>query len=264
MSDDATIRYSIVIPLHDEEQNVRPLYDRLTRVLGGLGEPYEIVLVDDYSSDGTFDVLAALHEADPRVTVLRFTRNFGQTAALRAGFDFARGEVVVAMDGDLQDDPSDLPALVAKLDEGYDIVSGWRRDRKEPWLTRRVPSQVANWIISKICGVRLHDFGTTFKAYRREVLRAIDLHAESHRFIPALATRIGAAIAEVPVRNNPRASGRSHYGLERVPRVAVDLVRLKRLLGGRPLPDGGLAPYAIGTILDGAHDERGMERITHG
>lgn len=223
-------RLSIVVPCHDEEENVVPLHGRIVAVLDRLGDPFEIVFVDDGSSDGTFARLSEIHEADSRVHVLRLDRNYGQTAALKAAVDFASGEIIIPMDGDQQDDPADIPALVAKLEEGYDIVSGWRRDRKEPWLTRRVPSRVANWLIALISGVELHDFGATFKAYRAEVIKGIDLRGQVHRFIPALVGRDGLAITEVPIRNRPRAHGRSHYGLGRVPRVAVDLVRLEIML----------------------------------
>lgn len=247
------MRYSVVVPLHNEEGNVSELYRRISDVFDGVDESVEMVFVDDGSTDSTFELLAAIHQDDPRVNVVRLRRNFGQTAALRAGFDFARGDVVVAMDGDLQDDPAEIPALLAKLDEGYDIVSAWRRTREEAWLTRRVPSRMANWLLARISGVDIHDFGTTFKAYRREVLARIDLHTNMHRYIPALATRFGARIAEVPVRQHARGSGRSHYGLGRIPEVAIDLVYLKFMLDGaaRPLREfGGLGlAFALGAAL---------------
>lgn len=221
---------SVVIPIHNEEPAILPLYDRLTRVLEALQKPYEILFVDDASVDRSFELLANLVETDPRLKVIRLRRNFGQTAALAAGFDEAAGEVIVSLDGDLQHDPEDIPALLAKLDEGYDIVSGWRKRRLDNAMTRRIPSRIANWIMAKVSGVNLRDFGTTFKAYRSEILKDINLYGELHRFIPALASFYGARIAEVPIRISHRAAGGSHYGLSRTFRVIFDIITIKFLL----------------------------------
>ncbi len=200
---------TIVIPIHNEEPSILPLYDRLIAVLEPLHKPFEIIFVDDASADRSFDLLANLAETDPRMKVIRLRRNFGQTAALSAGFDEAQGSVIVSLDGDLQHDPEDIPALLAKIDEGYDIASGWRKDRVDNALTRRIPSRIANWMMARMSGVKLRDFGTTFKAYRAEVIKEINLYGELHRFIPALASFYGARIAEVPLRNAPRPHGAS-------------------------------------------------------
>jgi len=221
---------SIVIPIHNEEPSILPLYDRLTSVLESLQKPYEILFVDDASTDRSFDLLANLVETDLRLKVIRLRRNFGQTAALSAGFDEAQGSVVVSLDGDLQHAPEDIPALLAKIDEGYDIASGWRKDRVDNALTRKIPSRIANWLMAKASGVELRDFGTTFKAYRAEVLKDINLYGELHRFIPALASFYGARIAEVPIRNTPRLAGDSHYGLGRTFNVMFDILTIRFLL----------------------------------
>jgi len=221
---------SIVIPIHNEEPAILRLYDRLTQVMQSLRKRYEIIFVDDASTDRSFELLANLVETDVRLKVIRLRRNFGQTAALAAGFDEAQGTVIVSLDGDLQHDPDDIPALLAKLDEGYDIASGWRKHRIDNAVTRKIPSAIANWLMAKASGVELHDFGTTFKAYRAEILKEINLYGELHRFIPALASFYGARIAEVPIRNAPRASGGSHYGLGRTLRVLFDIVTIRFLL----------------------------------
>jgi glycosyltransferase involved in cell wall biosynthesis len=221
---------SIVIPVHNEEHSILPLYDRLTAVLEAVHRPYEIIFVDDASNDRSFERLANLVETDPRLTVVRLRRNFGQTAALSAGFHEAKGEVVIAMDGDLQHAPEDIPALLEKIDEGYDIASGWRRERVDNAITRKIPSRIANWLMAKASGMELRDFGTTFKAYRAEVLKDVNLYGELHRFIPALASFYGARVAEVPIRNTPRASGDSHYGIGRTFRVMFDILTIKFLL----------------------------------
>jgi glycosyltransferase involved in cell wall biosynthesis len=221
---------SIVIPIHNEEPSILPLYDRLTAVLEGLQKPYEIIFVDDASTDRSFDLLANLVETDPRLKVIRLRRNFGQTAALSAGFDEAQGAVIVSLDGDLQHEPEDIPALLAKIEEGYDIASGWRKNRVDNAVTRKIPSRIANWLMAKASGVNLRDFGTTFKAYRAEVIKEVNLYGELHRFIPALASFYGARIAEVPIRNVPRASGASHYGLSRTFNVLFDILTIKFLL----------------------------------
>src|SRR5271165_6347550 len=201
---------SIVIPIHNEEPSILPLYDRLTAVLESMQKPYEIIAVDDASTDRSFDLLANLVETDGRLKVIRLRRNFGQTAALSAGFDEARGEIIIAMDGDLQHAPEDIPALLRRIDEGYDIASGWRKERVDNALTRKIPSRIANWMMSKASGIELRDFGTTFKAYRTEVLKDVHLYGDLHRFIPALASFYGARVAEVPTQNTPRVSGASH------------------------------------------------------
>ncbi len=221
---------SVVIPVHNEEPALLPLYDRLTAVLATLRRPYEIIFVDDASTDRSFELLANLAETDSHLRVLRLRRNFGQTAALAAGFHHAVGEIVISMDGDLQHAPEDIPALLAKIDEGYDIASGWRKVRVDNALTRKLPSRIANWLMAKLSGVELHDFGTTFKAYRAEILKDINLYGELHRFIPALASFYGARIAEVPIQNIVRPSGDSHYGLGRTLHVLFDIITIKFLL----------------------------------
>ena len=221
---------SIVIPIHNEEPSILPLYDRLTAVLEGVGQPYEILFVDDASTDRRFELLANLVETDARLKVIRLRRNFGQTAALSAGFHEAQGSVVIAMDGDLQHDPSDIPNLLAKIAEGYDIASGWRKERVDNAVTRKIPSRIANWLMAQASGLDLHDFGTTFKAYRAEILKDVHLYGDLHRFIPALASFYGARVAEVPIRNVPRSAGDSHYGLSRTFRVMFDILTIKFLL----------------------------------
>ena len=221
---------SVVIPIHNEELSILPLYDRLTAVMEGVRKPYEILFVDDASTDRSFDLLANLVETDHRLKVIRLRRNFGQTAALSAGFDEAQGSVVITLDGDLQHAPEDIPALLAKIDEGYDIASGWRKERIDNAVTRRIPSRIANWLMAKVSGVELRDFGTTFKAYRAEILKEVHLYGELHRFIPALASFYGARIAEVPIRNVLRTNGASHYGLSRTFNVMFDIMTIKFLL----------------------------------
>src|SRR5499427_2128828 len=244
---------SIVIPIHNEEPSILPLYDRLTAVLEAVRRPYEIIFVDDASTDRSFELLANLVETDPRLTVVRLRRNFGQTAALSAGFHEARGEVVIAMDGDLQHAPEDIPALLEKIDEGYDIASGWRKERVDNAITRKIPSRIANWLMAQASGINLRDFGTTFKAYRAEVLKDVNLYGELHRFIPALASFYGARVAEVPIRNNPREAGGSHYGIGRTFRVMFDILTIKFLLKyfTRPMHFFGVLGLA-GTAFGGA------------
>src|SRR5713101_5909881 len=237
MKEQIRIRVSIVVPIFNEEGSAKRLYVTLTQVMRALGEPYEIVFVDDGSTDRSPAILEEIREADSCVRTVTLRRNFGQTPALKAGFDAARGEVIIAMDGDLQHDPAEIPSFVEKLDEGFDIVSGWRYERKDTWLTRRLPSQIANWAMAKLSGVPLHDFGTTFKAYRREIIQNLPLYGELHRFIPALAAWSGARITEIPVTNPPRQHGKSKYGLSRTFRVFLDLLSTKFLLdySTRPL-----------------------------
>lgn len=242
MRSETAIRYSIVVPFFNEQENVPPLYVKLTEVMDSIGEAYEMVFVDDGSKDETFKVLTDIYEHDPRVNLVRLRRNFGQTAALKAGFDHARGDVIISMDGDLQHDPEEIPRFLEKIEEGYDLVSGWRISRTDHWLTRQFPSHIANRMMAKLSGVELHDFGTTFKAYRREILAEIHLYGEQHRFIPALASWAGATIAEVPISNIPRKNGKSNYGISRTIRVLLDLLIVKFLLdySTRPLQLFGL------------------------
>jgi glycosyltransferase involved in cell wall biosynthesis len=221
---------SVVIPVHNEEHSILPLYDRLIAALEPLHRPFEIIFVDDASTDRSFELLANLVETDGRLVVLRLRRNFGQTAALSAGFHNSKGDIIIAMDGDLQHAPEDIPVLLSKIDDGYDIASGWRKQRVDGALTRRIPSRVANWLVAKASGVGLHDFGTTFKAYRAEVLRDVNLYGDLHRFIPALASFYGARIAEVPIQNTARLSGGSHYGIGRTFRVLFDIITIRFLL----------------------------------
>ena len=221
---------SIVVPIHNEEHSILPLYDRLTSVLLSIGRSYEILFVDDASTDRSYELLANLVQTDHRLKVIRLRRNFGQTAALSAGFHEGKGRVIIAMDGDLQHAPEDIPALLRKIDDGFDIASGWRKERVDNPLTRKIPSRIANWLMSKASGVELRDFGTTFKAYRSEVLKDVHLYGELHRFIPALASFYGARVAEVPIQNTPRASGASHYGLSRTFRVLFDILTIRFLL----------------------------------
>jgi glycosyltransferase involved in cell wall biosynthesis len=243
---------SIVIPIHNEEHSILPLYDRLSSVLEQLRRPYEIIFVDDASTDRSFELLANLVETDGRLKVIRLRRNFGQTAALSAGFHEAKGEVIIAMDGDLQHAPEDIPALLVKIDEGFDIASGWRKNRVDNAILRKIPSRIANWMMAKASGMELRDFGTTFKAYRAEVLRDVNLYGELHRFIPALASFYGARVAEVPIRNTPRASGDSHYGIGRTFRVLFDILTIKFLLKyfTRPMHFFGLLGL-FGVVLGG-------------
>src|SRR5215813_3487468 len=244
---------SIVIPIHNEEHSILPLYDRLTAVLEQIERQYEILFVDDASSDRSFELLANLVETDENLKVIRLRRNFGQTAALSAGFHEAKGDVIVAMDGDLQHAPEDIPALLQKIDEGYDIASGWRKHRVDNAIIRRIPSRIANWLMARASGVDLRDFGTTFKAYRAEVLKDVNLYGELHRFIPALASFYGARVIEVPIRNVPRAAGDSHYGIGRTFRVMFDILTIKFLLKyfTRPMHFFGLLGLA-GTAFGGA------------
>jgi glycosyltransferase involved in cell wall biosynthesis len=223
-------KYSIVVPFHNEEENVTALYDRLKAVMEQIGDSFELVLVDDGSSDRTYKLLEEIAAVDSRVLVVKLRRNFGQTSALAAGFDHSQGDYILAMDGDLQHDPSEIPEFVAKLEEGYDVVSGWRKARIDNFVMRRIPSRCANWLMAKLSGVDIHDFGTTFKAYRREVIHNIPLYGEMHRFIPALASWYGASICEIPIRNVNRERGKSHYGISRTVRVFLDLLTIRFLL----------------------------------
>ena len=223
-------KYSIVVPFHNEEENVTILYDRVKAVMEHVGDPFEMVFVDDGSRDRTYRLLEEIAAVDSRVLVIKLRRNFGQTSALAAGFDHAQGEFILAMDGDLQHDPGEIPAFLAKLEEGYDVVSGWRSRRADNFVMRRIPSGAANWLMARLSGVAIHDFGTTFKAYRREVIHNIPLYGEMHRFIPALASWYGASICEIPISNQGREHGKSHYGISRTVRVFFDLMTIRFLL----------------------------------
>lgn len=220
---------SVVIPVFNERENLRPLHQRLRTALDSLPKRSEILFIDDGSRDGSLAELRAIASEDPDVRVLEFARNFGQTAAIAAGFDNARGEVILPMDADLQNDPADIPMILDALDSGYDVVSCWRKDRRDPLLTRILPSRLANILISWISGVRLHDYGCTLKAYRRDIVRHIRLYGEMHRFIPIFASWAGARVTEIPVRHNPRRHGRSKYGILRTYKVVLDLVTIKFL-----------------------------------
>jgi glycosyltransferase involved in cell wall biosynthesis len=247
------LQLSIVVPLFNEAATLAELHRRLNAVLLLLGTDAQIVYVDDGSSDGTREAVEALAVRDDRVLLVPLARNYGQTAALSAGFDRAEGAVIVAMDGDLQHAPEEIPKLLAKLEEGYDVVSGWREQRVDSLWTRRVPSRIANWLMAQISGVSLHDFGTTFKAYRAPVIKRVQLYGDMHRFIPALASWDGARIAEVPIANIPRPQNQSHYGLSRTWRVMADLITVRFLLRyvTRPLHlfgPLGIAATAIGVL----------------
>jgi glycosyltransferase involved in cell wall biosynthesis len=241
---------SVIIPIRNESANLGELYVQFTEHLSAWGRPYEILLIDDGSTDDSFDLMTGLHARDPRVKVIRFRRNFGQTAAFSAGFAHARGRIIVTSDGDLQNNPKDIPALVAKLESGYDIVCGWRRDRKDKWLTRRLPSIIANKLISVATGVALHDYGCSLKAFRAEVVKPLRLYGEMHRFIPAIASEMGVEIAEQVVDHRARVHGQSKYGLSRTVRVMLDLVTVKFLLSysTRPLQIFGLIGLIVGAL----------------
>jgi glycosyltransferase involved in cell wall biosynthesis len=241
---------SVIIPVKNESANLGPLHAELTEALSSWPGTYELILIDDGSTDDSFEVMADLARGDSRVRVIRFRRNFGQTAAFSAGFAHARGRVIVTADGDRQNDPRDIPALVARLQEGYDIVCGWRKDRKDKLVTRRVPSIVANRLISKATGVRLHDYGCSLKAFRADVVKPLRLYGEMHRFIPAIASEMGVRVAEVVVNHRPRTHGSSKYGLSRTIRVILDLLTVKFLLSysTRPLQIFGLIGIALGGL----------------
>lgn len=219
---------SIVIPLYNEEDNIRELHAKLKDTLSNLKITYEIIYIDDGSQDRTFKILEEIQKVDPNVVVLSFRRNFGQTAAFAAGFDFARGDIVITMDGDLQNDPEDIPKLLKAI-EDVDLVSGWRKERKDPFLSRKLPSIIANWLIGRVTGVKIHDYGCSLKAYRREVVKNLKLYGEMHRFIPALASWYGIKIKEIEVSHHPRFRGKSKYGIGRTIKVLLDLITVKFL-----------------------------------
>ncbi len=254
MADDRTVELSVIVPAYNEQESLENLYDELNETLSNKFD-YEIIFIDDGSSDNTFNVLTQIRKNDPKVRVIRFRKNFGQTAALAAGFEHCRGSIVIPLDADGQNDPADIPRLIKKLNEGYDIVSGWRRKRHDNVVTRKLPSRVANWIIARITGVKLHDFGCTLKAYRWESIREIKLYGEMHRFIPALASWGGENVAEMVVNHRPRTTGATKYGLNRTFKVILDLMTIKFLASFSTKPIyvfGGLGVLSIlGAFVSG-------------
>src|SRR5438445_12920575 len=243
MRDGAAPEISIFLPVLNEEPNLRLLHAKLNDALQQLDRSAEIIYVDDGSTDDSLNVLRELAAVDPRVRVIALRRNYGQTPAMAAGIDAARGEVLIPMDADLQNDPADIARLLDKLDEGYDVVSGWRRNRKDPFITRKIPSQIANWLISKIGGVPLHDYGCSLKAYRRESLADVQLYGEMHRFIPIYASWSGARVTEIPVEHHARAMGKSKYGISRTIKVVFDLMTIKFMASYQTKPI-----YVFGTF----------------
>jgi len=235
---------SLVIPLYNEEENVQLLHEQLRKSLDPLNQEYEILFVDDGSTDHTLSLLEKIQAEDKKVIVLSLRRNFGQTAAFAAGFDFARGDVVVTMDGDLQNDPADIPRLIEMIKDN-DLVSGWRKKRKDPFFTRRLPSIMANWLISKVTGVKLHDYGCSLKAYRREVIKNLKLYGEMHRFIPAVASWYGVRVAEVETVHHPRLRGKSKYGISRTVKVVLDLITVKFLQSFSTKPIQFFGPVGV-------------------
>ena len=248
------IDVSVVITLYNEEGNIKELYKELHTVLHGQGYPYEILFIDDGSSDKTGEIIKELIELDSQITAVTFRKNFGQTAAMSAGFDYSRGNIIITMDGDLQNDPADIPKLLECIHKGYDVATGWRYKRQDPFLNRRLPSMIANKVISGITGVHLHDYGCTLKAFKKEVTDNINLYGEMHRFIPAIASAMGVSITEVKVNHRPRLHGSSKYGISRTFRVILDLMTVKFLLSysNRPIHVFGLigmGSFSLGGII---------------
>lgn len=242
---------SLIIPFHNEEENLQPLIDSIEQALNPLGFPYEVVMVDDGSTDKSRNIVKAnISASSQHIKMIELTRNYGQTAAIAAGIDHSKGDVIVLVDADLQNDPSDIPLLLEKINQGFDVVSGWRKDRKDKFLVRVLPSRIANALISWVTGVKLHDYGCTLKAYRREYLGAFNLYGEMHRFLPAYAHNSGAKIAEVVVKHHPRTSGKSHYGLDRTMKVILDLLTAKFLMSyaARPMRLFGGAGMGLITL----------------
>ena len=235
---------SVVIPVYNEEENIQLLHERLKNALDSLKKEYEIIFVDDGSTDQTLSLLEKIQAVDKNVIILSLRRNFGQTAAFAAGFDFARGDVVVTMDGDLQNDPADIPKLL-ELIKDNDLVSGWRKKRKDPFFTRRLPSMAANWLISNVTGVKLHDYGCSLKAYKREVIKNLKLYGEMHRFIPAVASWYGVRVAEVETVHHPRMHGKSKYGISRTLKVVLDLITVKFLQSFSTKPIQFFGPVGV-------------------
>jgi glycosyltransferase involved in cell wall biosynthesis len=243
------VKISVVIPIYNEEENLSLLYDELTEVMKSLDRSYEILFMDDGSKDNSLAILQSIQQADSKVVVVQFRRNFGQTAAMSAGFDYSSGDVIITMDGDLQNDPRDIPRFIEKIEEGFDVVTGWRHERKDAFLSRRLPSIIANKIISWTTGVALHDYGCTLKAFRKEVIKNIRLYGEMHRFIPAIASGMGISFTEIKVNHRARQFGTSKYGISRTIRVVLDLITVKFLLSyaTRPIQIFGLLGVISGT-----------------
>jgi len=231
------LKISIILPVYNEEENLDEMNAEIKGVVENMDVEYEIIYIDDGSTDRSFEILSALREENQNIKIIQFRRNFGQTAGLAAGFDYASGDVIITMDSDRQNDPNDIPMLLEKINEGYDLVSGWRFDRQDAWLSRRLPSKIANGLISKITGVKLHDYGCSLKAFRKDVVENLELYGEMHRFIPAIASWMGVRIAEVKVNHRARVAGTSKYGISRTFRVVLDLVTVKFLLqySARPI-----------------------------
>src|SRR5450755_1101908 len=249
----ATPRYSLVVPFHNEQESVVELHRQLSDVMTGRYEPVEFIYVDDQSSDATPQLLSKIAQEDPRVAILRLKRNYGQTTALAAGFDFASGDIIISMDGDLQHDPAEIPMMLEALEKtAADIVSGWRQKRVDNYIMRRLPSRVANWMMARLSGVNIHDFGTTFKVYRRETIKDVPLYGEMHRFIPALASWNGAKIVEVPIKNIVRPGGKSHYGISRTLRVFFDIITIRFLMRYMTRPLHFFGPTGLLGMLVGA------------
>jgi glycosyltransferase involved in cell wall biosynthesis len=244
------LELTVVIPIHNEAASIEELHRELTEILGRWGRPYEIIMVDDGSRDRSFETLARLQEHSPHLRVIRFRRNFGQTAAFAAGFDHARGRLIVTSDGDLQNDPRDIPGMIDMLDSGYDIICGWRKDRKDAFFSRRLPSILANRLISLVTGVHLHDYGCSLKVFRAEVVKSLKIYGEMHRFLPAIASEQGVSIGEVVVNHRARQHGQSKYGISRTIRVLLDLMTVKFLLSyaTRPLQIFGLVGVGMGSV----------------
>src|SRR5688572_18942962 len=244
---------SLFLPVLDEAENLRPMHQKISAALDALGKSAEVIYVDDGSTDGSLSILREIAAGDDRVRVISLRRNYGQTAAMSAGIDAAKGDILIPMDADLQNDPADIARLLEKLDEGYDVVSGWRKNRRDPLFTRKIPSQMANWLISKIGGVPLHDYGCSLKAYRRESLQDVQLYGEMHRFIPIYASWSGARVAEIPVEHHPRTMGKSKYGLSRTIKVVFDLMTIKFMASYQTKPLyvfgwAGLLTFAVSAI----------------
>ena len=241
---------SVVIPVFNESENLEELHRELVAALEKTGRPFEVILIDDGSTDSSWAVLRSLQQKDGRIKLIRLRRNFGQTAALAAGFDYAGGGIIISLDADLQNDPNDIPSLIQKIEEGFDIVSGWRRSRKDKFFSRRVPSVIANTLISRLTRVRLHDYGCTLKAFRSEVIKNVKLYGELHRFIPAIASQLGVRISEVEVNHRPRKHGKSKYSIFRFTKVMLDMLTVKFLLSysTRPLQIFGLLGLGSGLL----------------
>lgn len=240
---------SVIVPLFNEEEGLEKLLSALHEALDPIGCSYELVLVDDGSTDGTFEELARVHEHDPTLKVVRFRTNFGQTAAMAAGIEHASGKLLITMDGDLQNDPRDIPALMEKIAEGYDLVAGWRVNRQDKLITRKVPSMIANWLIGKVTGIPIRDNGCSLKAYRAEIIRRVPLYSDMHRFIPAMAATVGARIAQIPVRHHARQFGESKYGLARIYKVLLDLTSIRAIVGYSHKPIGWFAWMCVPALV---------------